>query len=87
MFGKLQYSNHIGVDQKTMSEELGVTTRTIAQSIKELTEAKILIVYNDIQDKRRNVYIINPHQAWKGTFKERTKKMAQLNLNQTKLIL
>jgi len=86
MIGKLQYSNHIGVDQTTMSEECKLSMPTIKRAIKELQSLSILIPYKDLQDKRRNVYIINPHTAWKGTFKHRNKAIKQIESdNQLKL--
>lgn len=78
--GKLQYSNHVGVDQLTIVEEIGLSPRTVKRAVKELEENNIIIKYKDMQDHRRNVYIINPHVAWKGKSKERKstiKKMGE----------
>ena len=83
-----QYSNHIGIDQKTLAENTGLSVKTIQRAIQELKDINIIIPYKDAQDNRRNVYIINPVVAWKGKIKnihETVKKIkenkAQLGLN------
>jgi len=75
---KLQYSNHIGMDQITIAENCKVSIITVARAIKELLRLQIIIAYKDLQDKRRNIYIINPHNAWKGKIKERSKAIKTL---------
>lgn len=82
MLGKLQYSNHIGVDQKTIAEDNGISLVYTEKTIKELKKANIIIPYKDMQDGRRNVYVINPIIAWRGKVKNRTKF---INDNQLKL--
>lgn len=84
MLGKLEYSNHIGVDQETIAKDNGLSLVYIKKTIKELKDASILIGYQDNQDKRRNVYVINPIIAWRGKIKHRKKF---INENQLKLIL
>ena len=86
--GKLKYSNHIGVDQKTIAEENGVSIDTVKPEMAKLIKMNIIVVYKDIQDKRRNVYIINPRVAWKGTVSERKKVIKRIiDQNQTALPL
>lgn len=75
---KLQYSNHIGIDQKTMMEETGLSIQTVKASIKQLKDKNIIISYDDVQDNRRNVYIINPNLAWRGTSMERVKTLKKI---------
>jgi hypothetical protein len=64
-----QYSNHIGIDQKTIAENTNLSLATIERAIKELKEANIILPYQDVQDRRRNVYIINDVVMWKGKLK------------------
>lgn len=78
MLGKLQYSNHIGVNQETISEDCKLTRPTVIKAIKELIKNEIVISYKDPADQRRNIYIINPYNAWKGTFKERKKAIKKI---------
>jgi len=85
MLGKLDYSNHIGINQETMSEECKLSIPTVARSIKELLDNKIILAYKDTSDKRRNIYIINPYTAWKGTFNERKKAIKAVDKNQLML--
>jgi predicted transcriptional regulator len=73
----MQYSNHIGCDQQTVAEELNLSLRSVNGAVGELKTRKIIIEYKDPQDKRRNVYLINPLQSWKGSFKERIKVMKE----------
>lgn len=83
-----QYGNHVGIDQQTLAENTNLGLRTIQKAIHDLKEGNIIIPYNDVQDRRRNVYIINPVVAWKGkltTMKQTVKKLKenklQLDLN------
>jgi hypothetical protein len=66
MFSMMQFSNHIGIDQKSISEELDLSLRTVNGAIKELEVRNVIISYKDPQDTRRKVYMVNGHAAWKG---------------------
>ena len=70
-------------------EDLGYgSSKTIVQGIKELIELNVVITLPDIQDKRRNVYYINPYQSWKGKVFNRLKaikKFLELDPNQLTL--
>ena len=87
MLSKLRYSNHIGINQTTIAEETHLSERSVSRSVKELKDLKILIAYKDEQDKRRDVYIINPYTAWKGTFKAQKTAIKLIDANQTSLEL
>jgi DNA-binding MarR family transcriptional regulator len=84
--GKLDYGNHIGIDQKTIAEENNLSLGTIKIVIPELMRLNMIIKYNDIQDNRRNVYIVNPLMAWKGTIKRRREVKKILDKNQLSLL-
>lgn len=77
-FCKLQYSNHIGMNLKTISEEMKMPLITVKLGLKQLKDMSIIISYRDREDMRRNIYIINPYTAWKGTAKERIKTIRTL---------
>ena len=81
LLGKLQYGNHIGVDQETIARDNGYSLVYIKKTISELKKANIIIPYQDLQDKRRNVYVVNPIIAWRGKVKNR-KKFIKENPNQ-----
>lgn len=81
----LQYGNHVGCDQTTLAEELGLTVRTINGAVAELKLKNVIMSYNDPQDKRRKVYMINPHQAWKGEMHKRQKVLKEADKDQFKL--
>jgi DNA-binding MarR family transcriptional regulator len=83
--GKMQYSNHVGCDQKTIAEELYMPLPTVERAIKDLTANKIIIAYKDSQDRRRNIYIVNPNIAWKGSARARKLAMKAIDPRQLKL--
>lgn len=83
----MQYSNHIGINQSTLSTELELSIRSISGAIKELKDLNIIIAYKDPQDGKRNVYLINPHAAWKGKIVNRQKHLKDSDPNQTNLLL
>jgi len=55
------------------------TRPTVIKAIKELIKNDIVLSYKDPADQRRNIYIINPYNAWKGTFKERTRAIKKID--------
>lgn len=79
---KMQYSNHVGIDQKTIAEESHLALATVKKGIDQLKKYNIIISYDDPQDKRRNIYIMNPNTVWKGTEKERRRVISKINPNQ-----
>jgi DNA-binding MarR family transcriptional regulator len=83
LMSKTQYDNYIGVNQETIQEELGYSSiRSVQNALKELKALNIVITMNDLDDKRRNVYFINPYQSWKGKVAKRievVKRLAGLN--------
>lgn len=85
MLGTLEYSNHVGVNQETMAEDLGISLVYVKRGVKELVDGRLIISYKDPTDKRRNVYVINPTVAWKGKEKSRRKAISKHNENQLTL--
>lgn len=74
------YENYIGIDQKTISEKLNMSLRSVTRGLQELKEINILQQLNHPTDKRRKDYFINPSMMWKGnsyTRKERVDKLTQ----------
>ena len=65
-FSKSSFENFIGVDVKTLMEELNVSKPTVVNALKDLEYNNILIKYQNVHDKRRHDYFINPISAWKG---------------------
>jgi DNA-binding MarR family transcriptional regulator len=61
-----EFENYVGMDQKTLHEELNISMRSTERGINELVESGIIIKVKHLSDKRRNDYFINPMQAWKG---------------------
>jgi hypothetical protein len=76
---KTGYDNYIGVDQETIQDELEYKSKgSVISAIKELKEQNIILSVKDVQDKRRNVYILNPYQSWKGKVANRIKAVKAL---------
>lgn len=85
MISLMEYSNHIGCDQTTLAEELELSLRSVNGAVKELKDMAVIMQYKDPQCRKRNVYIVNPHSAWKGHIRKRVKFLKEQNKNQTSL--
>jgi predicted transcriptional regulator len=82
-----QYGNYVEVDIKQISSIMNLSERTVKRSLDELWEKEVIVKNKDLNDKRRNVYYINPLTAWKGNVGDRTKSIKKLvNANQLKLL-
>lgn len=78
LFSKTGYENYIGIDVKTLSEEVNMVSRTIIRALNELEENGIIVKIKNISDKRRHDYFINPYGAWKGNSFSRKKAITVL---------
>jgi DNA-binding transcriptional regulator GbsR (MarR family) len=65
-FSKSAYENYIGIDVKTLMEELDVSKPTVTKGLKDLEKNNILVKYKNVNDARRHDYFINPITAWRG---------------------
>lgn len=74
-----EFENYVGIDQRTLHEELNISLSSTEKGVKELVENGIVIKVKHLSDKRRNDYFINPMQAWKG--KAINRKMALSSLS------
>jgi hypothetical protein len=74
-FAKSAYENYIGIDIKTLMEELNMSKPTVVNGLKELELSNILIKYQNVNDNRRHDYFINPVTAWKGNSFTRNQKI------------
>jgi DNA-binding MarR family transcriptional regulator len=75
-----EFENYVGMDQKTLHEELNISMRSTERGINELVESGIIIKVKHLSDKRRNDYFINPMQAWKGKIMNRKIKLNEMNI-------
>lgn len=66
LFSKTAYENFIGMDIKTLSEDLKMAERTTIRALNELRDNGIIVKVPSPTDKRRHDYFINPFGAWKG---------------------
>jgi DNA-binding MarR family transcriptional regulator len=65
------YGNFVEVDQRKLIESLKMSRTSVNKSLNELRELGIITITPDMNDNRRNTYMINPYTAWKGTPKDR----------------
>lgn len=87
LFGISGWENIVGIDQKTLSDELLLSPKTISTAMNELSEANILLVFPNPSDKRRNDYFINPVAAWKGNSTALKKRIDKLHKDKTQYSL
>lgn len=78
LFSQSVYENFVGIDVKTLAEELTMSERTVIRSINQLEENGIVLKTRHPTDKRRNDYFINPMGAWKGNSMTRKITLDQL---------
>lgn len=71
------FENFIGIDLKSISENIKMPLPTVKKTMKELKEIGILISIKDNFDGRRNVYRFNPVVAWKGKVNNRSKAIKE----------
>ena len=74
-FSKSVYENYVGIDIKTFMEELKMSKPTVTSALNSLEENNIIIKYQNVNDKRRHDYFINPVSAWKGNSYTRNSKI------------
>lgn len=82
MVSAMEYSNHVGCNQSSLAEDLDLSIRSVNGAIKELKDMSVILIYKDPQDKKRNVYMVNPHSAWKGKISKRQKFIKDQDKNQ-----
>lgn len=77
---KCKYDNLIETHQLTIMEDVGYTSLdSVQKGLKELKQLNIILSVKDAQDRRRNVYFLNPFQSWKGEAANRKNYVAQQN--------
>ena len=87
--------NHVGYNQKSIADILGISESSVARAIKQLTILGVITPYRDKPvdsingDGRRNNYILNPEMHWKGYHENRQKMIKEMynpnHKNQLKL--
>lgn len=73
----IDFENFIGIDLKSISENIKMPLPTVKKTMRELKEIGILISIKDNFDTRRNIYRLNPVVAWKGKVNNRTKAIKE----------
>lgn len=72
------YQNFIGIDIKSIAENLGIHEKTVSRGIAKLVEINIVIKMDNMTDKRRNDYFVNMDMFWKGSPQTRLKVKKKL---------
>ncbi len=78
----VQYGNLIDRNMDEICEDLGYKRAQVSIAVKDLLNMKIIIKVPNGNDKRRNLFMLNPHQSWKGKAVDRAKKIAEYNPQQ-----
>lgn len=73
----INFENFIGIDLKSISENIKMPLPTVKVAMKQLKDYGMLISIKDTFDTRRNVYRLNPIVAWKGKVRNRMKTMKE----------
>ena len=63
---QVKYNNEVDLDISDMARDLKYSSRQMIRGIKQLTDLGLITVRKSAKDKRRNIYVINPLQSWKG---------------------
>lgn len=85
LFAQSAYENFIGMDVKTISEDLKMSERSVIRGLNELEKNNIIIKYKHPSDKRRHDYFINPTASWKGNSFTRNKMIKSTDPNQLEM--
>lgn len=75
--GHMKYGNFIGLNVDTICDLVGKQKSIVHRALKNLKDCNIIKVIPDDQDKRRNLYWVNPESMWKGSAMDRTKKIKE----------
>lgn len=82
-----EFENYVGIDQKSINEELGISLSATEKGLRELRDNGVIVKVDHLSDKRRNDYFINPMHAWKGKMLNRKIALSKLHQNQNQLHL
>lgn len=82
-----EFENYVGIDQKTITEELCISLSATEKGLKELKDNGVIVKVKHISDNRRNEYFINPMTAWKGKMLNRKIALSKLQKNENQLHL
>lgn len=63
---EMRYGNFVEVDQKLIMEKLRIKRTALNKGLTELKELNVIAITEDLNDRRRNTYMINHYVAWKG---------------------
>lgn len=63
---QVKYNNEVDLDISDMARDLKYSSRQLLRGINQLLDLGLVTVRKSAKDKRRNIYIINPSQSWKG---------------------
>jgi hydroxymethylpyrimidine/phosphomethylpyrimidine kinase len=85
MISVMGYENFISVDVLFFAEELNMSTRSVLRGLKELEKNQVIIKTENLRDKRRNDYFINPIASWRGTSEKRVKTIQSIEKKQLEL--
>jgi hypothetical protein len=71
----MMYGNFVEVDQSVIMDKLKIGRTALNKAMGELKELGVISIYPDMNDKRRNTYMINHFATWKGNAGDRIKSI------------
>jgi hypothetical protein len=74
-YEKAGYGNTVPIRAETIVKDCKMNRNTVFKGIKELKTIEVILVAKDMNDTRINTYFINPVYAWKGSVRERSKRI------------
>ena len=82
LLSKCQYQNSVRIHIETIMEDLLLAKSTVIIAMEQLVKIQVVIKVKDMDDKRHNIYYINPVHAWKGRIYKRQRQIREKNKNQ-----
>jgi DNA-binding MarR family transcriptional regulator len=69
------YGNFVEVDQREIMDKLKIGRTALNKAMGELKELGVIAIIPDLNDKRRNTYMLNHYATWKGNAGDRQKSI------------
>lgn len=80
--GCVDYGNKIGKTQQEIANHIGYSKRQIERAYSELEAADVITKEKNPIDSRMNDWYVNAYQSWKGTIKDRRKRLSTTDPDQ-----
>jgi len=82
LVGLTEYNNFLGIDIKSISENLQIHEKTIIKAINKFVEMNVVMKLINPTDRRRHDYFINMEMFWRGSPEHRNTTIRKLKEKQ-----